>query len=84
LSINDRIYCDVDEHRAAALVRDVLSGRELPAEPREHHRATVASDPYSGNPKYSLVRKFIENPDWSAVIATRKPRDGAWALGLPA
>jgi formate dehydrogenase beta subunit len=85
LSINDRIYCDVDEHRAAALVRDVLSGRELPAEPREHHRATVASDPYSGNPKYSLVRKFIENPDWSAVIATLKAAGlrGMGGAGFP-
>src|SRR6266446_6789958 len=46
LSINDRIYCNLDEQRAAALVRDVLAGRELPAEQHVHKAAPVASDPY--------------------------------------
>src|SRR5258705_3768563 len=43
LSINDRIYSNLDEHRAAALVRDVLSGRELPAEQQSHKPIPVAS-----------------------------------------
>ncbi len=85
LSINDRIYCNLDEQRAAALVRDALSGRELPAELHTHKPAPVASDPYSGNPKYSLVRKFVENPDWSAVIATLKAAGlrGMGGAGFP-
>jgi len=85
LSINDRIYSNLDEHRAAALVRDVISGREPPAEQHAHKPAPVASDPYSGNPKYSLVRQFIETPDWTVVIATLKSAGlrGMGGAGFP-
>ena len=86
LSINDQIYSNLDEHRAGALVRDVLSGRELPAEARDHHhRAQVASDPYNGAPKYSLVRQFVETPDWNGVIATLKASGlrGMGGAGFP-
>ena len=85
LSINDRIYSNLDEHRAAALVRDVISGRELPAELHAHKRTPVASDPYNGAPKYSLVRQFIKIPDWAAVIATLKSAGlrGMGGAGFP-
>jgi NADH:ubiquinone oxidoreductase subunit E len=87
LSINDRIYSNlnIDEHRAVAFVRDLLAGREPPAEKHDHHRTPAASDPYEGSPKYSLVRKFIENPDWSAVIATLKSAGlrGMGGAGFP-
>jgi NADH:ubiquinone oxidoreductase subunit F (NADH-binding) len=79
LSINDQIYSKLDEHRAAVLVRDVLSGRELQAEKHRDRRTPVASDPYGGDPKYSVVRKFVENPDWSSVVATLK---GAGLRGM--
>ncbi len=85
LSINDRIYSNLDEHRAAALVRDVLSGREPPAEQLAHKPGPVASDPYNGAPKYSLVRQFIERPDWAGVIATLKAAGlrGMGGAGFP-
>jgi formate dehydrogenase beta subunit len=86
LSINDRIYSNLDEHRAIALVRDVMSGRELPAEQDAHKPTTaVASDPYSGAPKYSLVRQFVETPDWAGVIATLKTAGlrGMGGAGFP-
>ena len=35
ISINDRIYSGLDALQAVAIVRDVLSGRSLPPEPRE-------------------------------------------------
>ena len=85
LSINDQIYSNLDEHRAVGLVRDVLSGRQLPAEKHTHHRAPVSSDPYSGNPKYSVIRQFVETPDWSGVIATLKASGlrGMGGAGFP-
>jgi NADH:ubiquinone oxidoreductase subunit F (NADH-binding)/NADH:ubiquinone oxidoreductase subunit E len=89
LSINDQIYSNIDENRAVVLVRDVLSGRQLPAEKHDQHRmahrAPVASDPYGGDPKYSVVRQFVENPDWSSVIATLKASGlrGMGGAGFP-
>ena len=63
LSINDHIYCNLDPSRALTLVRDALSGRELPAEQHVHKHQAVESDPYGGDPKYSLVRHFVEKGD---------------------
>ena len=85
LSLNDRIYCNFDEQRAAAFVRDVLAGRERPAEQHTHKPTPVASDPYNGAPKYSLVRQFIETPDWAGVIATLKAAGlrGMGGAGFP-
>ena len=85
LSINDRIYSSLDEHRATALVRDVLSGRPLPEEKQDQRRAPVLSDPYSGAPKYSLVRQFVEAPDWNTVITTLKAAGlrGMGGAGFP-
>ena len=85
LSINDRIYSNLDEHRGVALVRDLLAGRELQAEKQHDRRTPVASDPYSGDPKYSVVRKFVENPDWNGVVATLKSAGlrGMGGAGFP-
>lgn len=85
ISINDRIYSSLDGHQAVALVRDALSGRDLPAEKQEHHRTPVASDPYNGFPNYSLVRQFVESPNWSGVIATLKAAGlrGMGGAGFP-
>src|SRR5258706_1255543 len=85
LSINDRIYTRLDQHRALALVRDGLSGRQLPDETNDHQRPPVASDPYSGDPKYSAVRQFVETPDWAGVIATLKAAGlrGMGGAGFP-
>jgi formate dehydrogenase beta subunit len=85
LSVNDRIYSNLDEHRAAALVSDALSGRELPAEPPSHKRVPVASDPYNGSSTYSVVRQFIETPDWAGVVATLKAAGlrGMGGAGFP-
>ena len=89
LSINDHIYSSLDEHLAVALVRDVLSGRQPAAEkhdrPRTVDRVQVASDPYSGDPKYSVVRQFVENPDWKGVIDTLKASGlrGMGGAGFP-
>jgi NADH:ubiquinone oxidoreductase subunit F (NADH-binding)/NADH:ubiquinone oxidoreductase subunit E len=85
LSINDQIFGNLDEARAIGLVRDVLSGRQLPTEPHTHKKAPVASDPYNGDPKYSVVRQFVETPDWAGVIATLKAAGlrGMGGAGFP-
>jgi len=85
LSINDQIYSNLDEARAIGLVRDVISGRQLPPEPRSHNKIPVASDPYAGDPKYSVVRQFVETPDWAGVIATLKAAGlrGMGGAGFP-
>ncbi|HWZ83080.1 MAG TPA: NAD(P)H-dependent oxidoreductase subunit E [Terriglobales bacterium] len=85
MSINDQIFCAVDEQRALTLVRDVLSGRELRSEKYDHRRSPVASDPYKGAPQYSVVRQFVENPDWAGVIATLKAAGlrGMGGAGFP-
>jgi NADH:ubiquinone oxidoreductase subunit F (NADH-binding)/NADH:ubiquinone oxidoreductase subunit E len=85
LSVNDHIYCNLNQPRALTLVQDALSGRELPTEQPAHKPLPVASDPYNGDPKYSLVRKFVENSDWAGVIATLKTAGlrGMGGAGFP-
>ncbi|MBZ5720202.1 MAG: NAD(P)H-dependent oxidoreductase subunit E [Acidobacteriia bacterium] len=85
LAINDHIYCGLDAPSSLSKVRDVLSGHPLPAEPRDHPRAPVASDPYAGSPNYSVVRRFVETRDWSGIIAVLKASGlrGMGGAGFP-
>ena len=85
LSVNDRIYCGLDGSNAAALVRDVLSGRQLPPQPRPRPHTAVVSDPYQGSPNYSVVRRFLETRDWSSIIAALKASGlrGMGGAGFP-
>lgn len=85
LSVNDRIYCGLDGSNAAALVRDVLSGRPLPPEARDRPQTAVVSDPYQGSPNYSVVRRFVETRDWSSIIAALKASGlrGMGGAGFP-
>ena len=85
LSVNDRIYSDLDEPNALALVRDALAGRQLPPEPRDHSQTPVLSDPYNGSPNYSVVRRFVETRDWSGILATLKASGlrGMGGAGFP-
>jgi formate dehydrogenase beta subunit len=72
ISINGRIYCNVQGERTAALIKDLLSGGALPEPTREHQRTPVVSDPYNGSSNYAVVRKFVETRDWSGIVATLK------------
>jgi formate dehydrogenase beta subunit len=85
LAINDHIYCTLDAPSSAAMVRNVLSGRPLPAEPRDRPRTPVVSDPYAGSPNYSVVRRFVEARDWSGIIAALKASGlrGMGGAGFP-
>lgn len=85
LSINDRIFCNLDGVAASSLVADSLSGRKLPPEPRDQPQTSVASDPYHGKPSYSVVRRFVETRDWAGMVATLKASGlrGMGGAGFP-
>ena len=70
--VNELIYPEITPAGAVAMARDVLAGRQLPAEPRSTKGVRVASDPYDGKPAYDVVRKFVQTRDWAGVIATLK------------
>ena len=83
--VNALIYPEMSASGAVGMARDVLSGRQLPAEPRDGRRVRVASDLYDGKPTYGVVRKFIETRDWASVIATLKNSSlrGMGGAGFP-
>jgi NADH:ubiquinone oxidoreductase subunit F (NADH-binding)/NADH:ubiquinone oxidoreductase subunit E len=83
--VNELIYPEMSASGAVGMARDVLSGRQLPAEPRDGRKVRVASDPYEGKPTYGVVRKFIETRDWAGVIATLKNSSlrGMGGAGFP-
>jgi NADH:ubiquinone oxidoreductase subunit F (NADH-binding)/NADH:ubiquinone oxidoreductase subunit E len=85
LSVNGRIYSDLDEPNALVLVRVALAGGQLPPEPRDHPQTPVLSDPYNGSPNYSVVRRFVETRDWSGILATLKASGlrGMGGAGFP-
>ncbi len=85
ISINDRIYCNVQGERTAAVVKDLLSGGALPEPLRERGRTPVISDPYKGSSNYSVVRKFVETRDWTGIVATLKASGlrGMGGAGFP-
>ena len=85
ISINDRIYSGLAVPQAVGIVRDVLSGGQLPPEPRERLNVRIASDPYEGSPQYSVVRRLIETRDWAGIISTLKASGlrGMGGAGFP-
>ncbi|HWX93225.1 MAG TPA: NAD(P)H-dependent oxidoreductase subunit E [Terriglobales bacterium] len=84
-SLNDSIYSNLETPNALVLVRDALAGRQLPPQARDHPGTPVLSDPYSGSPNYSVVRRFVETRDWSGILATLKASGlrGMGGAGFP-
>lgn len=83
--VNELIYAEMTSSGTVAMTRDVLAGRQLPAEPRDGRKVRVASDPYEGKPGYAVIRQFIETRDWAGVIATLKNSSlrGMGGAGFP-
>jgi len=83
--VNDKIYCHVDGRAAVAMAQDVLDGKPLPAIPRNPKRVPVACDPYQGQGRYEVVRRFIETRNWQEVIAALKAAGlrGMGGAGFP-
>ncbi len=72
VTVNGLIYSGVTGTGAVGMVRDLLSGTQLPPETREHLRASVQCDPYHGSPSYTVLRRLSESRDFMGVIATLK------------
>lgn len=85
ISVNDLIYPRMTAPEAVSMARDVLQGRQLPPEPRTAHRVPVVSDPYDGEPRYSVVRRFVETDDWQGVVTSLKNASlrGMGGAGFP-
>ena len=85
LSVNDRIYCNLNGRSAIGIMRDALSQRPLPPEPEDRRSASVSSDPYNGSSNYAVVRRFVETRDWSGIVATLKTSGlrGMGGAGFP-
>jgi NADH:ubiquinone oxidoreductase subunit F (NADH-binding)/NADH:ubiquinone oxidoreductase subunit E len=83
--LNDRIYPQMTGQEAVSRCRDVLAGRQLPPEPRAAHKVPVVSDPYSGQPEYAVVRRFVETRDWAGIVQTLKSAGlrGMGGAGFP-
>ncbi len=83
--VNELIFPEMTASGTVEMARDVLAGRQLPAEPRDGRKVRVASDPYEGKPTYGVMRKFIETRDWAGVIAMLKNSSlrGMGGAGFP-
>jgi len=85
IMLNDTIYADMNARDAVAMAKDVLSGNPLPARQESAERIAVASDPYQGQPKYAVVRRFIETRNWQDIVAALKAAGlrGMGGAGFP-
>jgi len=85
LSVNDRIYSGVTHEQADALTRAAMAGAEMPETPELRAGATCASDPYTGEEKYGVVRRAVESRDVDAILATLKASElrGLGGAGFP-
>jgi formate dehydrogenase beta subunit len=78
-AINDRIFEQVDETSAAALIQTALGGQPLPAQAHTA-AAAVTSDPYAGGQQYGVLREYVRTRDWTGLIAKLK-ESGLRGLG---
>ena len=85
IMVNDNIYYPVSGHDAVAIAQDVLAGKALSPRPRPAGRVAMASDPYSGEGEYAVVRRFVETRNWQEIIATLKAAGlrGMGGAGFP-
>ena len=85
VSVNDCIYERVSEADAAALIATALGGQPLPSPPPPTPSVVTFSDPYGTNPRYGMVRKYVESREWAGLIATLKDSGlrGLGGAGFP-
>ena len=84
ISLNGRIYRDVNAAQAEALTVSALGGAvvDMPAEPIQRG---LAADPYRDSPRYGALRQLIETGDVASVIAKLKSSGlvGLGGAGFP-
>ena len=94
ISINDRIYRNVNPAQAEALVLTALGGSPPPEMPVEARKTGLPADPYQNNDRlqadqdaqpYGALRRLIETRDYDDVIAKLKAAglSGLGGAGFP-
>jgi NADH:ubiquinone oxidoreductase subunit F (NADH-binding)/NADH:ubiquinone oxidoreductase subunit E len=85
IMVNDNIYAHVSSHDAVTMVEDVLNGKPLPGRHQSAERMAVVSDPYEGQGKYSVVRRFVDTRNWQEILAALKAAGlrGMGGAGFP-
>ena len=84
ISINDRIFRNVNAPQAEALVLTALGG-PLPEDAPESTLENLPADPYHDSPRYGALRKLLETGDVTPVIAQLKASglSGLGGAGFP-
>jgi formate dehydrogenase beta subunit len=85
ISVNDRIYCPMDETGAEEIIRGALVHGELPDPTHRYERMQCASDPYGTGQRYAALRKLVETRNWDAALADLKASGlrGMGGAGFP-
>jgi NADH:ubiquinone oxidoreductase subunit F (NADH-binding)/NADH:ubiquinone oxidoreductase subunit E len=85
IMVNDNIYAHVSSHDAVTMVEDVLNGKPLPGRHQSAERMAVVSDPYQGQGKYAVVRRFVDTRNWQEILAALKAAGlrGMGGAGFP-
>jgi formate dehydrogenase beta subunit len=85
ISINERIYCPIQQARAEDLIRGAMTHGQLPEPPHPTERVECASDPYTGTQRYAAVRRLVESRDFDGALAALKASGlrGLGGAGFP-
>ena len=85
VAVNDRIYTRLTEAQIEEMVRDLQSQGELPEPARSHERVKCASDPYSAEERYGVVRRLVASRDWNSAFEMLKSSGlrGLGGAGFP-
>jgi formate dehydrogenase beta subunit len=85
IMVNDNIYAHVGSRDAVTMVEDVLNGKPLPGRHQSAERMAVVSDPYGGQGKYAVVRRFVDTRNWQEILAALKAAGlrGMGGAGFP-
>jgi len=85
VSVNDRIYADMDEAQLEEMIRGVLASGELREPFARFEQIQCKSDPYHGLERYAVVRALVESRDWDSALAALKASGlrGLGGAGFP-
>ena len=72
VSINDRIYSDVNSQLAQEMVQAAIEGKLRHPASQKHPPSRLETDPYPGTSTYKAVRQFVERRDFAAVLDALK------------
>jgi NADH:ubiquinone oxidoreductase subunit F (NADH-binding)/NADH:ubiquinone oxidoreductase subunit E len=68
LSINDQVYWGLSGTEIRARLQVAAANEPLPQQHADRSTRGWKIDPYEGQPRYDVVRRFVENRDGDAII----------------